>query len=339
VVFDFRREIPAYQIEQTEGGIKILFWLAETAQPPAIEPETQPIQPPEKETEPVPEPVISTEEALLATPIPFSSRFTLAEPIYPRRERLFLWVEGETVETMIPRRTIANLPAYYPPTQEAYWEVTRTEPVKAQPKPMAKPLELPPAQAELETAKHKQTSKPKSKTEDVEKARATLDKAKKEEAETKDEEQITPPPEQIKPPTQAPYTQPQVKLPARLSLGLGYGSSTGGFGGFVQYSVSPSLALHGGVGYYPTSLIYSETDWVENQVLYSFGLKYYIPIVSQSVRGYLNIQRRVPSGAAQADRSGRRGLRPHRLGMAAPGYLLHVRSGVSVLFEMIPAKG
>jgi len=290
VVFDFRREIPAYQIEQTEEGIRILFWLAETAQPPAVKPETQPIQPPEKEIEPEPEPVISTEEALQATPIPFSSRFTLAEPIYPRRERLFLWVEGETVETMIPRRTIANLPAYYPPTREAYWEVIRTEPVQAQPKPTAKPLAIPPPQAELETAKHKQTSKPKSKTEDVEKARATLDKAKKEEAETKDEEQITPPPEQIMPPTQTPYTQPQVTLPARLSLGLGYGSSTGGFGGFVQYSVSPNLALHGGVGYYPASLIYSETDWVENQVLYSFGLKYYIPIVSQSVRGYLNIQ-------------------------------------------------
>ncbi len=269
VVFDFRREIPAYQIEQTEGGIKILFWLAETAQPPAVKPETQPIQPPEKEIEPEPEPVISTEEVLQATAIPFSSRFTLAEPIYPRRERLFLWIEGETVETMIPRRTIANLPAYYPPTQEAYWEVIRTEPVKAQPKPKAKLLDIPPPQAELVT-----------KSPPVE--------AKEEDTETKD--QVIKPPEQIKPPTQAPYTQPQVTLPARLSLGLGYGSSTGGFGGFVQYSVSPNLALHGGVGYYPTSLIYSETDWVENQVLYSFGLKYYIPIVSQSIRGYLNIQ-------------------------------------------------
>jgi hypothetical protein len=269
VVFDFRREIPAYQIEQTEGGIKILFWLAETAQPQAVKPETQPIQPPEKEIEPEPEPVISTEEALQATAIPFSSRFTLAEPIYPRRERMFLWIEGETVETMIPRRTIANLPAYYPPTQETFWEVIRTEPVKAEPKPKAKPLDIPPPQAELVT-----------KSPPVE--------AKEEDTETKD--QVIKPPEQIRPPTQAPYTQPQVTLPARLSLGMGYGSSTGGFGGFVQYSVLPNLALHGGVGYYPASLIYSETDWVENQVLYSFGLKYYIPIVSQSVRGYLNIQ-------------------------------------------------
>jgi hypothetical protein len=48
--------------------------------------------------------------------------------------------------------------------------------------------------------------------------------------------------------------------------------------------------LHGGAGYYPTSLIYSETDWVENQVFWSLGLKYYVPIVSQSVRAFLNLQ-------------------------------------------------
>ena len=257
VVFDFRREIPAYQIEQTEEGIKILFWLAETAQPPAAEPETQPVQPPAQKIEPEPEPAISTVVILRATPSPISSRFSLSEPISPPRPRLFLWLEQGTVETTVPRHTIANLPTYYPPTQEAYWEVVRTEPVKA--RPQAERLVMPAAQAELETAKQKQAPKPK--------------------------------PEQIDPPAQAPYyTQPQAKLPARLSLGLGYGSSTGGFGGFVQYSLSPNLALHGGAGYYPTALIYSETDWVENQVLYSFGLKYYIPIVSQSVRGYLNVQ-------------------------------------------------
>jgi len=224
-----------------------------------------------------------------STPTPISSRFSLAEPMYPRRERLFLWLEQGTVETTVPRSTIANLPAYYPPNQEAYWEVVRTEPVKARPE--AERLVIPAAQAELETAKQKQAPKPKPEAAEVKETKPPPVEAKKEKAETKAEELVTPPPEQIEPPAQAPYyTQPQVKLPARLSLGLGYGSSTGGFGGFVQYSLSPNLALHGGAGYYPTSLIYSETDWVENQVLYSFGLKYYIPIVSQSVRGYLNVQ-------------------------------------------------
>ncbi len=226
VVFDFKQDIPAYQIEQTETGVKILFLPAEPIQPQKVETETMPIQPPRKEIKPEPEPVISTEEVLQTTAIPFSSRL--------------------------------SLPLYTLPSQEAFWELIRTEPMMAEPKPKAKPLEIPPPQAELETDKRKETVKP--------------------------------PPEQIKPPMQAPYIRPRVTLPARLSLGLGYGSSTGGFGGFVQYSVIPNLALHGGVGYFPTSLIYSETDWVENQVLYSVGLKYYIPIVSQSVRGYLNVQ-------------------------------------------------
>jgi hypothetical protein len=78
--------------------------------------------------------------------------------------------------------------------------------------------------------------------------------------------------------------------PPKLTLGLGYGASYGGIGGFLQFSPWKNLALHAGIGYYPTSLIYSETDWVENPMLYSVGIKYFIPIFSQKVRPYLNLQ-------------------------------------------------
>ena len=227
-------------------------------------------------------------EVLGATAIPFSSRFALAETFTPPRDRLFMWAAGETVETPVPLRTIANLPPYYPLTQEALWEVIRTEPVRAAPKPKPVPPKIPPAQAELETATQKESAKAKPEPVEIKPTEPQPAAAGKAKPETK--ERAGEPPEQIKPPTQAPYTGPQVKLPARLSLGLGYGSSTGGFGGFVQYAISPRLALHGGVGYYPTSLVYSETDWVKNQVLYSLGLKYYVPILSGSVRSYLNIQ-------------------------------------------------
>ncbi len=263
VVLDFTEEIPAYQIEQIDTGINILFWLAEPVPAPKAETKAEPAPPPKEEAKPEPEVdlVPSTEEALLETATPISIRFSLAEPMYPRRPRLFLWIEGDTVETVISRPSLVNLPAYYPPAQETFWEVVRTEPVKAEPK--AKQLDIPPPQQELETVKRKETEKTQPASKDV---------------------------KVEKPPSQTPYSQPQVKLPARLALGLGYGSSSGGFGGFVQYAIRPNLALHGGAGYYPTSLIYSDTDWVENQVLWSLGLKYYVPVVSQTVRAFLNLQ-------------------------------------------------
>lgn len=290
VVLDFTEEIPAYQIEQIDTGISILFWLAETAPVPKAEAKAIPAPPPEQEAEPEPkiEPVTTTEEALEETATPISSRFSLAEPMSPRRPRLFLWIEGDTVETVMPRASLANLPAYYPPTQVTFWEVVRSEPLQAQPRPGLQAQDIPPPPPELETIERKETEKepPAAKAVKEEKPAAAVDEKK----EALEEEKEVEPPQQIIPPSQSPYDRPQVRLPARMTLGLGYGSSTGGLGGFVQYAVRPNIALHGGIGYYPTSMIYSETDWVENQVLWSLGLKYYIPIVSQSVRAFLNVQ-------------------------------------------------
>jgi hypothetical protein len=75
-----------------------------------------------------------------------------------------------------------------------------------------------------------------------------------------------------------------------LTFGLGYGSSLGGAGGFVQLNTKAGISLHGGVGLYPTKVIYSETDWVKNEPLYSVGIKYYLPFKSTSVYPYLDLQ-------------------------------------------------
>ncbi len=84
--------------------------------------------------------------------------------------------------------------------------------------------------------------------------------------------------------------QPQRRGPGGVSIGLGYGSSFGGAGACLQLSTGIGLALHGGAGIFPTKLIYSDTDWVKNETLWSVGLKYYIPIRSPLFYPYVDIQ-------------------------------------------------
>jgi hypothetical protein len=84
------------------------------------------------------------------------------------------------------------------------------------------------------------------------------------------------------------------RLPGMLShftLGMGYGPSVGsGLGGFIQINSKTGFSIHLGVGYYPTTYFYSEHEWVKNQVLYSAGIKYYIPLKSSRLRPYLDLQ-------------------------------------------------
>jgi hypothetical protein len=114
-------------------------------------------------------------------------------------------------------------------------------------------------------------------------------------------EPLTPPSPAIKkekplPPSAEPR---QVKAPPRevprkeqglFALGLGYGPSQGGAGVFLQLNTKAGFALHGGLGYYPTTLIYSETDWVKNKILYSLGVKYYLPFKSSFFLPYVDLQ-------------------------------------------------
>ena len=76
-----------------------------------------------------------------------------------------------------------------------------------------------------------------------------------------------------------------------LTMSVGYGPSAGsGLGGFVQLNTKMDVSFHFGVGYYPTSYFYSEYEWVTNQVLYSAGIKYYLPFRSDRLRPFVDLQ-------------------------------------------------
>ncbi len=75
-----------------------------------------------------------------------------------------------------------------------------------------------------------------------------------------------------------------------ITLGMGYGQSYGGAGGLLQINTKTGLALHAGIGYFPASLVYSETDWVRGKILFSGGLKYYLPLKADPINLYLDLQ-------------------------------------------------
>ncbi len=103
----------------------------------------------------------------------------------------------------------------------------------------------------------------------------------------KAEPEAKPPEPQVIRPPRAPA---QRRGPGGISIGLGYGSSFGGAGACLQVSSGIGLALHMGAGVFPTTLIYSDTDWVKNETLWSVGIKYYIPIRSPLFYPYIDIQ-------------------------------------------------
>ncbi len=76
----------------------------------------------------------------------------------------------------------------------------------------------------------------------------------------------------------------------RFTLGLGYGQSLGGVGGFLQYNTKARISIHGGVGYYPSTYIYAPHDWVKNVVLFNGGIKYYLPLNANPIHVYLDLQ-------------------------------------------------
>ena len=117
------------------------------------------------------------------------------------------------------------------------------------------------------------------------------EETKKDEAiKTKPEkEQVVP---QITP--KKPPRPKKPKLPGEKSLftlGAGYGPSGGsGLGGFVQFNTQKGFSFHLGAGLYPTTYFYSEHEWAKNQVLFSAGVKYYLPFKTDWIRTYLDLQ-------------------------------------------------
>ncbi len=98
--------------------------------------------------------------------------------------------------------------------------------------------------------------------------------------------------------TQLPGKKDPIYLPPksnkikfhRITLGLGYGQSQGGMGIFVQLNTKAGISIHGGAGYYPSSFIYSSCDWVKNVMLFSGGIKYYLPLKTKPLSFYLDLQ-------------------------------------------------
>jgi hypothetical protein len=239
----------------------------------------EPTPPPEKPAAPPPK-----AEAKAAKP---------EVPPPPRVERLIGL-------TPIPRGQTFRFPRREPQRQEMAW----MPPAPAEKKVEAKaalPLkkEKPPEKGLTEASKESKPPQPQA----APPAKPTVPRIEKEEKPKpepeakKEKAKVRPQPEEVerKPQFQPPRAQPSRTAaprrgPGAFRLGLGYGNSYGGAGGFLQVNIGMGVSLHGGVGMYPTTMVYSGTDWVKNEVLYSAGLKYYLPIGSGALLPYLDLQ-------------------------------------------------
>ena len=245
----------------------------EQVKPPEVVPPPQAVdQKPLPKEPPAPPPVMET---VVITKLPKGKSYK-----FPRKEAPPLEAVWRTVEkapaleekrpvevrefvllTVPPRRRSITLPKKDKPLDDAAWRIIQPEIAKAK-----EPAEKP---------------KPKETVE----AKPAPPEIKKKPAEEKPETRPAEPQ-----PVKAPQISPARKGPGFITLGLGYGSSFGGAGGCLQLNTRMGLSLHAGGGLYPTKVIYSETDWVENEPLWSVGLKYYLPIRSPSFSPFIDVQ-------------------------------------------------
>ncbi len=258
----------------------------------AAVPPLPPVQPEARvreETKPeLPPPKV--EKSLVATSLPGAMRIMLP-PASPPQDRFWRLIEtAETpkkpaeaeipapeppriseavVHTGIPKGRDYSFPRGTRPLQDPPWKIT--EPVPVEPERPVSKLEPPPAKKE--EAKPKEATPPPA---PPKKATPPPDPKEKQA-----------PPGSITRPSRLPGVR---KSPGGLSISLGYGTSFGGAGGCLQVSTGGGIALHAGAGIFPTTLVYSDTDWVKNETLWSVGLKYYLPIQSSLFYPYLDLQ-------------------------------------------------
>lgn len=231
------------------------------APPPAPEKPTPP--PPKvaekKITQPAPTPVTTIEVSVGLTPLRRAKSISL-----PKKEKLRVDAPWQTIVLAKEEKKKPSVKASTPKAKEMVPE-----------KPVAPP-EIKKVQPEAK--KEKPTKKAEVKKEEP-KIRLEAEKQKKAR------------PKMAKP---APAEPSRIVEPKRargpFTFGLGYGPSYGGAGGLLQLNTRSGLALHGGVGMYPAKFIYSGTSWVRNQILYSAGVKYYLPFKSRSVFPYFDLQ-------------------------------------------------
>lgn len=103
-------------------------------------------------------------------------------------------------------------------------------------------------------------------------------------------QEIPPVPQQKPPPELSKPELPAARKVGPFAMSVGFGPSYGGLGASLQLNTKSGFSIHAGVGYYPAKLNYSQFDWLENQVLFSAGIKYYFPFKHAKFRPYLNLQ-------------------------------------------------
>jgi len=200
--------------------------------------------------------------------------------------------------TRLPRGRTYSFPRQTASLQEMAWRIIEPPPVMEKTPPVIEKAQP----ATVKETQPKKSTEAKPAPPEVSKKPVAKEPEPKPK-ETKPAPKPAPPEVSKKPPAREPepkpaepqpVTMPQVRPPRKgpgfLSLGLGFGSSFGGAGGCLQLNSAWGLSLHAGVGLYPTRLVYSETDWVENEMLWSIGLKYYLPIGTPSFSPFIDAQ-------------------------------------------------
>ncbi|MFZ2054280.1 MAG: hypothetical protein WAU81_08795 [Candidatus Aminicenantales bacterium] len=186
-------------------------------------------------------------------------------------EKRAVEVEELTLLTAPPKPRKIILPKKERSLQDAVWQI------------------LPPAVAEIPKEPEKTEAAPqpeKKKEAEIHEVPPPTPTPKKKEA-----ERAKPEVEPVKPQTIKPARIPAPRKGlGRLTFGLGYGSSFGGAGACLQLNIGKGIAVHAGTGIFPTTLVYSDTDWVKNKPLWSVGIKYYLSIKSPLFYPYVDIQ-------------------------------------------------
>ncbi len=260
----------------------------------AIPRETVKVREPEQ-TLPVPAPEKPAPPAEKPTPSPpkieekkETKRETLPPPkIEEKKEIKEPPITESMALTPLPRPKSIKLPKKEKAWQDVAWQVIAA--VKAEKK---KPAEKVLAEAPAEPKPQQPPPQPPPPpVPELKKAEPEVKKEEPKKVTTEPKKVEEEKPQVIKPVPPQPARIAEPRRESRLlTFGLGYGSSFGGAGGFVQLNTKMSISLHGGVGMYPTKFIYSGTDWVKNEVLYSVGVKYYLPINSRSFSPFIDLQ-------------------------------------------------
>ncbi|MBN2409037.1 MAG: hypothetical protein JXE07_04815 [Candidatus Aminicenantes bacterium] len=281
-------ETPAVAPEEKPASAK-----AKVKPPVPVPPKPEP----GKEFRPEPPPAPAIVASIIATslpqnmPIPLPRKISpLQEPVWPTPEKTPTQkkpVEVKPIPPEPPRISEIIIPTSLPggkkyaiprraaPLLEPPWKVEKAAPVvieKPVP-PVVQKSEPAPPPVEKKKAEPREVPAPKP-------------TPKEKEVEKPEPEEKPAPPQIIKP----ARILVSRKGPGGVSIGLGYGSSFGGAGACLQISTGGGIAVHAGAGIFPTTLIYSETDWVNNETLWSVGLKYYLPVKSPLLYPFVDVQ-------------------------------------------------